>query len=371
MNLLDFAFYTLVVVVLVQAFFFLYVFRKFAFYKLKPQKQPLTPYVSVIICSKNESDNLNKFLPSILQQDYKNFQVVLVNDASSDNTLSVIETFALKYKNIKIVNVEQVEAFWGNKKYPLTLGIKAAEHEILLLTDADCQPLSKYWISEMVANIDAKKSIVLGYGAYLKIKSSFLNKLIRFETLTSAVSYFSFAISGLPYMGVGRNLAYTKSQFFKVNGFIKHMKIKSGDDDLFINDAATSTNTAICFSKNATTVSIPKTTFKSWIKQKRRHISTAKHYKWNHKIILTTLYISIILFWSLAIILLTFWHCPIYVILIILFRMGCLLYIYGTSAKKLNEKDLIPLFPVLEIVLILFQLAIFMSNLIAKPKHWK
>ena len=225
------------------------------------------------------------------------------NDSSKDDTIDIIHHFSKLQNNIKIVDVKSNEAFWGNKKYALTLGIKAAKNDFLLFTDADCKPVSKYWIKEMSANFSNSKSIVLGYGAYSKIKNSILNKLVRFETLLTAVNYFSFAKSGLPYMGVGRNLAYTKKEFFDANGFINHIKVRSGDDDLFINQIATKNNTTICFSKDSFTESTPKTTFKAWFKQKRRHISTAKHYKIKHKALLILLYISNLLFWLFALIL--------------------------------------------------------------------
>jgi hypothetical protein len=371
MIILDIVFYTLIVVVLIQVFFFLYVFGKFAFHNSKQvNTNPKTP-VSVIICAKNEAENLKTFLPTVVQQDYENFEIVLINDGSNDETLEVMERFSLANQNIKIVNVEPVETFWGNKKYPLTLGIKAAKHNILLFTDADCKPVSKYWIKEMVSNFNSKTSIVLGYGGYSKIKNSILNKLIRFETLHTAISYISFAKMGMPYMGVGRNLAYTKTQFFKVNGFMKHMRVRSGDDDLFVNQAATNANTSICISKKSFTTSTPKTSFKTWFRQKRRHVSTATYYKLNHKIILALFYTSSLMFWCLSILLLVFWHFPIYSVALICIRCIALFFIYGLSAKKLNEKDLIFLLPVLEIFLIISQLAIFISNIISKPNHWK
>lgn len=371
MIILDIALYTLIVVVLIQVFFYLHIFGKFAFRKEeKVSKNPKTP-VSVIICAKNEAENLKAFLPSVVGQDYENFEIVLINDGSHDETLEVIKDFSKENQNIKIVNVVPVETFWGNKKYPLTLGIKAAKHNVLLFTDADCKPVSKYWIKEMVSNFNSETSIVLGYGAYSKVKKSLLNKLIRFETLHAAISYLSFAKIGMPYMGVGRNLAYTKTQFFKVNGFMKHMHIRSGDDDLFVNEAATPNNTRICISKDSFTISVPKTSFKSWFKQKRRHVSTAKHYKLNHKIMLALFYISSFTFWALSILLIAFWYFPIYVCILILVRFSVFLFAYGFSAKKLNEKDLIVLSPLLEIFLIVSQLAIFINNIISKPNHWK
>ncbi|MEC3905463.1 glycosyltransferase [Tamlana sp. 2201CG12-4] len=367
---LDIVFYTFVVVVIIQVIFYLFLFSRFAF--LKPKKAiPKNIPVSVIICAKNEASNLKTFLPSVIAQNYPEFEIVLINDASSDDTLDVIQEFSKAYKNIKTVDVKSIEAFWGNKKYALTLGIKAASYDYFLFTDADCKPLSKHWIKEMSAHFDNKKSVVLGYGAYSKIKHSFLNKLIRFETLVTAVNYFSFALAGSPYMGVGRNLAYTKKVFFKANGFINHIKVRSGDDDLFVNQVSTKENTAISISKNSFTISKPKTTFKTWFRQKRRHISTARHYRTTHKILLTSLYVSNLFFWVLPIVLFIYVFNWQIVLGLFLFRIILQSIILGQSAKKLNETDLLVFLPFLEIFLILLQLTIFINNLISKPNHWK
>lgn len=370
MILLDFVFYIFVFVVCIQVIFYIFIFGRFAFLKSKKGNTSNIP-ISVIVCAKNEAENLKKFLPSIISQNYPSFEIILINDASIDKTLKVMESFARKHDNIKIVNVKNIEAFWGNKKYALTLGIKVAKHNHLLFTDADCKPVSEHWISEMCSHFDDTKTIVLGYGAYKRIKKSFLNKLIRFETLMAAIQYFSFAKIGLPYMGVGRNLAYNKSEFFSANGFISHMNVRSGDDDLFINQIANTKNTTICFSKESVTKSIPETTFKDWFNQKRRHISTASYYKLKHKILLTSLYISQLFFWIFSIILLTITFKWQIVLSLFLFRFIIQYIIIGFSTKKIGEKDTLIFLPFLEIFLIITQLTIFINNLISKPNHWK
>ncbi len=370
MTFLDLVFYIFIFVVGIQVIFNFFFFGKFAFLK-SSNKTSNKIGVSVIICAKNEAKNLEIFLPSIISQNYPDFEIVLINDASRDKTQKVMELFASKHDNIKVVNVKNVEAFWGNKKYALTLGIKVAKHDYLLFTDADCKPVSPDWISQMCSCFDESKTIVLGYGAYKKIEKSFLNKLIRFETLQTAITYLSFAKIGIPYMGVGRNLAYKKSEFYKANGFISHIDIRSGDDDLFINQVANYTNTAICFSQESFTESIPETTFKNWILQKRRHISTAKHYKLKHKLLLAILYTSQVFFWVLAfVLLLTLFQWKI-VISLIVFRFFSQYLVVGFSAKKLGEKDSLILLPFLELFLIITQLTIFIKNLISKPNHWK
>lgn len=370
MSFLDCIFYLFIFVVFIQVVFNIFFFGKFTFLKQKQDTQRHLG-VSVIVCAKNEAENLKKFLPSIISQDYPDFEIVLINDASSDKTLKVMEAFASKHHSIKVVNVKNTEAFWGNKKYALTLGIKASKHDFLLFTDADCTPVSTQWISEMSSHFKVNKTIVLGYSPYKKIKKSLLNKLIRFETLLTGIHYFSFAIIGIPYMGVGRNLAYKKSEFFNANGFIGHIKVRSGDDDLFINQVANRANTSICFSKDSFTKSEPETSFKNWFKQKRRHVSTAKYYKLKHKLLLSILYLSQLLFWVLATILLTtLFHWKI-VISLFLIRLTIQYIIIFSSTKKLGDRDILIFIPFLELFLITIQLAIFITNLISKPNHWK
>lgn len=327
--------------------------------------------VSVIICAKNEAENLKQFIPSILNQDYSNFEIILINDASTDNTLEVMENFAIEDKRVNLVNVVNNEAFWGKKKYALTLGIKKAKNNHLLFTDADCAPVSDQWITSMASKFENKKTIVLGYGGYFKQKNSFLNLLIRFETLLTAVQYLSYSNWGIPYMGVGRNLAYSSEEFYNQNGFATHLHIRSGDDDLFVNQAANSKNTAISINRESITRSVPKSTYKDWFIQKRRHSSTASNYKFQHKILLGTFYSSQLLFWCLLVLLLVLQISWPLVIGVLVFRLLLQYIVFWKSAKKLDEMDLVWLFPVLELFLISSQFYIFISNIFSKPTHWK
>jgi len=370
MLILEVFFYTFIAIVCIQIIFYGFIFGRFSAFKQKKSSFKTHP-ISVIICAKNEARNLRETLPHILSQSYPNFEVVLINDNSTDGTLKVMEAFKKTHENIKIVNVKPVEKFWGNKKYALTLGIKAATHNTLLFTDADCKPISKYWISEMSAAFDAEKKLIIGYSPYQKIKGSFLNLVIRFETFMTAVQYFSYAQIGQPYMAVGRNLSYKKELFFEANGYIDHMNVRSGDDDLFVNQVATPKNMAICISKTSFIESIPKKTFTSWLLQKRRHVSTANHYKLKHKLLLGSFYCSQLLFWVLAIVLISnLFHWEIVLALFIL-RLSIQFMTLYTTGKKLNERDLIFYLPILEVFLISFQFFIFINNLISKPSHWK
>lgn len=368
--MLLFIFCLFIVIVAIQFIYYIVVFGKFSFAKPQTATPKRIP-VSVIVCAKNEEENVKTLIPLLAQQDYPQFEIVLIDDASSDNTLEVFEEFEKIYPNIRLVKVENNEAFWGNKKYALTLGIKAAKNEYLLFTDADCVPATKDWITNMSSHFTQEKTIVLGYGAYEKMGGSFLNKIIRFETLLSATQYFSWAKLGKPYMGVGRNLAYKREEFFKVRGFMDHMKIRSGDDDLFINQAAEARNTTVCYMPESFTYSKPKTSFKGWFKQKRRHVSTARHYKMFDQNQLGLFYASQLLFLLLPIVLLAFQFQWIAVLSIIGFRYIFAWTTMGFAAGKLKEKDVMYWFPVIEIILIFTQLNVFITNTFSKPVHWK
>jgi glycosyltransferase involved in cell wall biosynthesis len=363
-------FYFFIAIVIIQVFYYLGIFGKFAFAKPQEITSKKLP-VSVIVCAKNEEENVKKFIPLLAEQDYPDFEIVLIDDASSDETLEVFEQFEQQYPNIRLVKVQNNEAFWGNKKYALTLGIKASKKEYLLFTDADCYPTSKNWITAMTSQFTMNKTIVLGYGGYEKVERSLLNKIIRFETVLTAVQYFSWAKLGLPYMGVGRNLAYKKEEFFNVNGFIEHIQIRSGDDDLFINQAANKNNTTISYTPESFTYSQPKETYREWFTQKRRHISTAEHYKFFDKMQLSLFFISQLFFFILVIVLLAFQFQWIAVLAILATRYTIVWTVIGFSAGKLKENDIKVWFPVVEIMLIFTQINIFITNIFSKPVYWK
>ena len=367
--LLTIFFYTFLFIVGVQLFFYAFLFRKFSFYpRKKTQKSNLS--ISVIIASKNEAINLRENLPIILNQKHPNFEVIVINDASTDLSLEVLNHFQKEHKHLKVINLAPSIAYQGNKKNALSKGIKIASYDYLLFTDADCKPISENWITVMADHFIDKKQIILGYGAYKRIKSSLLNKLIRYETLLTAIQYFSYAKMGIPYMGVGRNLAYKKELFLKNNGFENHKYVKSGDDDLFVNEIACNINTEICFNQESFTISEPKRNFETWFLQKRRHISTATKYKPIHQFLLGLFFISQFLFWSLAIILLIFTFNWQVVTILVVIRIISQYIIVKGSAKKLNETDLVLLTPLLDFLMVFVQISLFFSNIISKPKHW-
>ncbi|MCL2596290.1 MAG: glycosyltransferase [Paludibacter sp.] len=241
------------------------------------------PPVSVIICAKNEEDNLKKFLPLILTQQYADFEVIVIDDGSYDNTSIVLDSLKKIYPNLRSTFVPKETKNISTKKLGISLGIKAAKNELLLLTDADCYPASEFWLAKMVRNFTSKTDIVLGYGAYTE-ENTVLNRMITYDTLFNSLQFLGMAIVRKAYMGVGRNLAYRKSAFFENGGFTPTLHLKSGDDDLFVNRVATRTNTRVEVSPESVTWSEPKHLFKEWLYQKMRHLSVSGSYSFKSKV---------------------------------------------------------------------------------------
>jgi len=354
-----------IVIVVINTGFFLF-YSRFSFTNFKTRPTAKKYPVSLIVCARNEAENLKRHIPAWLSQNYPEFELVLVNDHSADHSLEVMESFAAKDDRIVIVDVKHNENFWGKKKYALTLGIRKARHTRLLLSDADCKPSGPNWLQNMTGQLNQEKQIVLGYGGYLK-KPGLLNALIRFETVITAFQYFSSALLGRPYMGVGRNLSYTSNLFYEHAGFTAHMQIESGDDDLFVNQAATSQNTTVCLTPESFTWSIPKDSWRTWIRQKARHSSTAYLYKPFEKFWLGLYFVSNLAFWLILIIGLTL-NWPLFLALgLTRFLLQYLLLAPGF--KKLEEGQLLWALPLLELFLVLMQLVIFINSF--KTIRWK
>ncbi|MDP3557121.1 MAG: glycosyltransferase [Bacteroidota bacterium] len=325
--------------------------------------------VSLIICAKNEDDNLTEFLPKILTQDYPDFEVIVVNDCSWDNTENVIDEFAKIFPNLKKVSIKEDGYYKHGKKFAVLVGIKATKNNLLVFTDADCYPSSNQWLKEMAMGFAVNKEVVLGYGAYEKQKG-FLNKLIRFDAFMIAVNYLSGAIKGKPYMGVGRNMAYTKELFYAQKGFSKHYHINSGDDDLFVNQAATAQNVNICIDNNAITYSVAKKTFREWRLQKARHLSTAPLYSSSSKTKIGFSYFSQYYFY-ISLIALAFTFKTLLLIPIILLLKMIFQWIFlNKITKKLNENDLLLGSVIYELILLFIYPIFHIAKRFNKPNKW-
>jgi len=324
----------------------------------------LVPF-SVIISARNEARNLIEYLPSILEQDYPTYEIIVIDDDSSDDSVEILNHFKDKYPDLRII--ETKNKMLPGKKYGLHEGIKQAKYEWLVFTDADCYPKSDQWLRKLASKCDEKTEIILGYSPYRK-ENGLLNDFIRYETFMTAVIYGTFTLSGMPYMGVGRNMAYKKSTFLTTVNKEKFEKTASGDDDLAVNAMATSYNTVLQFEEKASVISLPKTTFSDFIKQKTRHLSPSTHYKAGHQWLLGLLAMSQATFYP-VIIFLCFLNFNLAAYIFFL-RMVTMVPFQISLMNKMDAKDLRNKVILLDLLFFLYYWYISFKWLRTKNSSW-
>jgi cellulose synthase/poly-beta-1,6-N-acetylglucosamine synthase-like glycosyltransferase len=341
-----------------------------AFSRKRIAPQPTDVPVSVIVCAHDEEENLKQLIPLLLQQDHPEFEVIIVDDRSNDGTYDYLLHETKVQSRLKMVHVNRTPPHVNGKKYSLTLGIKAAQYEWILLTDADCRPDSPNWIKTMSACFTDTKKFVIGFSPYQK-EGGLLNAFIRFESLLTAIQYVSYSLLGNPYMAVGRNLAYRKSLFLEKKGFNEHINLTGGDDDVFVNQHARGVETVVCIEKEAVVHSIAKRTWGEFFKQKKRHLSVGKLYRFKHRFLLGIFAITWLLTWFLGIPLAIFSPIKYWIIGIFAFRIIFLTITTQISVKHLGQRFEAWLVPVLDFVFSIYYLSTGFVALVSKKVKWK
>lgn len=332
--------------------------------------QDRKPPVSVVICAHDEEENLKTLIPLLLEQNYPTFEVVIVNDRSNDSTFDWLIAETRKDHRLRMVHVNRLPEHVTSKKYALTLGIKSAMYDWILLTDADCRPVSAEWIAGMSTHFQENTKFVLGFSPYKKAPG-LLNLFVRFETLLTAIQYLGFALLRQPYMGVGRNLAYRKSFFLEKKGFVNMLRIVGGDDDLFVNRHATGANTAVSISPATTMVSVPKQMWKAFFIQKIRHLSVGKHYTFRFRLLIGLFMLSWIITWWVGIPLLAFKTMTVAVGALMGARCLLLTIVFYNSTRRLEEKFEVWAVPFLDFLFSIYYISTGLVALLTKKIRWK
>lgn len=359
-------FYALVVITVVQIIYFLS-FSLIPFKRQNSDKNVVKKHsVSVIIYIKNNVQQLIDNLPSILEQKYADFEVLLINHSSFDESLDVIKKFQQTYTNIRVINVENQEAFWDNKKYALTLGIKAATHEHLLFTDIHCKPASRFWIKEMSNQFIYEKSIVIGHKQLIANPYSFKHLLYKFVNTLTTLKLSTFAKTGNAYKAYHENFAYTKQQFFNVKGFINHLKISLGETDLFLKDASNKKNTTVILKPNSFICKNIDSSFSDFFTAQRNQLQLQSHYNLKNNLFLSLFNFTKVLFYTLIIVLCFYnWIWG----LCILASYYIFQYLFlGRAIFRLKEKQILYFLPILDVSYVFFVLFTFISTTVSKPR---
>jgi len=359
------------VCVAIQLLYYLLVFLRLNFVRPFKSGAEFLPPVSVIICAKNEAKNLQQFLKIVLIQQYKQFEVIVVNDQSTDNTIDVLVDYYKRNKNLKIIDIARSATKpYAGKKYALMKGLEAATFDTVVVTDADCRPATTQWLATLAGYYLDQTKIVLGHSPY-ETRPGFLNKLIRYENFITALQYFGFARAGLPYMGVGRNLSYKKDLMKGFKGFDKAKKLLTGDDDLFINAVANGGNTEICVDKAAFMYTQPETTFGAWLNQKKRHLRSGFKYKFIHQLLLFVFALSNFVLYASFFALLSYGHMLKPAVALFLGWLLLRFLITFKIYKKLGSENLRFLSPILDITYTGYLLIIFFLLLLKPKDNWK
>ncbi len=355
---------------IIQLFYWWVIHARLVFFS--PRSSGIRKFpVSIVVCARNEEENLRTNLPGVLEQEYPDYEVIVVNDASTDHTEEVLRELSEKYPHLRTSRIKDNIHIRQGKKLALTVGLKAARYEWVLLTDADCRPAGKKWLYTMQRNFSRECDIVLGYGAY-RGTGGLLNLVIRYEAFFTALQYFGSALTGIPYMGVGRNLAYRREVFFRNKGFASHYELASGDDDLFINEVARGSATRIEIRPESHTLSVPLKSWKAWYYQKKRHLTTGPRYRFSTKFLLGLEILSRLLFYLSFIVLLVREIMMPYVLGVFLVRLLSTMLVTKLGMSRLKERYLLLISPLMDFVLPGVHVWMVLSNYVARKRaRWK
>ena len=360
-------------VVLVQLFYYFYILGSFSFAKNKQNPPALNTKISVLCCFKNNLEDAKKLIPLLLNQKNVAFELVIIDNNSTDDDASItfFEQIEKENTNVKLVKVENNEAFWGNKKYALTLGIKAASNEKMAFIKPNYEPASENWLAILNNSITPEKQIILGYTAIKKKKNNLKNKIIRFENLLYHMQMFGYVQRKKPTFAANTNLAYTKKNYFDNQGFMNHMKIRLGEADLFVNEAGTKTNTTYTIDAEARVIRKNYKKYSTWLNDIRKRNYTTRFYNKTDQFTLNLFLINKVLFYTLLTVLLILQQNLIITCAAALLSIIVSGITIGYSTNKLKEKDLLYWFPFLEIIIVFITLKIKLKNAFIDQDYWK
>lgn len=363
---------------LIQLGFYIFRFSRLGAYKPKVleanNNEDGLPDLSVVICCRNERQKIEELLNLLSLQTYKHKEIIVVDDRSGDEVYDYLLDKSLNNDfRLKLVRVNYTPDHIDHKKFALTMGIKAASSQWIVLTDADCLPKDTRWLESYASLIlnQPRADIILGYCGYAKTEISALNTISRFDAFFTAVQYISAAISGKTYMGVGRNMAYKKSLFIDNNGFAEHYSITGGDDDLFINRLAGKSHVSVLLNNESFVITEPKDTFRKYIKQKIRHLHVGKYYKFRDKVSHSLFVFSLAGFYFTFIWLLFWWPLTFLVAGTFVIRTLIQTFILIKAGRRLQEDFSWWQLILLDVYLLLHYIFIGIPALIIKKIEWK
>ena len=366
------------VALLLQLVYIWVVFGKTAFYKKREKSGNGTEPVSGGVCSRDSLHYLTELIPAILKQDYPDFEIVIVNNCSTDETQMYLDDLERNEPRVKIVQLRQQLNFFHGKKFPLSMGIKSAQNDLLVFTDPECIPDGDGWLRSMMENYEKGTEIAIGY-CYRKPKKGLADKVMRFIELIDGLNYMSFALMGRPYTADGKCLSYRKTLFYKAKGFTSHYTVSAGDDSLFVNDNAKKGNTAVVIDPDNAIAAEP-VNFRTWFLQKSYKCSAIPHYGFMTKLLLSVYPLTQVLFYASFIALLCLkpafevaalpvLYIPVLAVFFLL-RFVSQTIVLQKASKQLKVQRLLPWFFFGDIAYLLLNPLIVFLGSVGKGSKW-
>lgn len=356
------------VALLVVLLYHLFFFARVAFKQEELEPDRVKP-VTVVICARDEALHLERLIPLLLNQDHEQFEVLVVNDRSTDQSADILRWMEMDNENLRVVSIPPNSRGEAGKKMALWIGMREAKYPHVVVTDADCTPASRDWLALMAAGMPDGKSIVVANSPYER-GSGITNILERYDGAMKALQFLGFAKAGIPYMGVGRNLGYQRDLFLQSKDKVKGWQNMSGDDDLFVNAVASAQNTTALMDPDSFMFTRATTDLRTWWRRKRRHYTTAVHYRFLHQFLLLLLPLARTTFW-VSMVFLALQQNWIGVATGAIAFLVFFLPIQIKGLQKTGAADLAWMALPLEWLFLILDPFIYLSTLIVKPRQWK
>jgi len=324
------------------------------------------PPVSVIICARDQADVLFTNLPAFFDQNYPEFQIIVVNDASSDDTEHILQQYE-DHENFYHTFVPKGVRSISARKMAMTIGIKAARYDYVLFTDASAIPRGTNWIASMMRHFDTGGAVVFGYTSY-KEKKGISKRFVAYDNLFSAIQFMGFALRGKPFKACSANMAFRKELFFKNKGFSSHLFLQSGDDDLLISEMADKYNSRIDFDPDSQLIIDKDDVSYQWKEQTISHFSTSNRYKLSVRLLLflesftRSLFYAVILYLLIVCLLEASYSWLLLTAVLFLIRYIVQLLVINKSAVQLSEPQFYISLPIVDFILPLIKLLIRLFN---------
>ena len=338
--------------------------------------------ISIVIATRNEHDQLRQNLPFFLDQNHPNFEVVVVIDDSDKDLVYIISEFEKLYSNLKVVSFEWSTNFFVSRKFAESVGIKSATHDRILLSHISTRPASPEWVSQMSKTLSNNKKIVIGYHT-LASKISLLNAFIRFDTFFYTLRYLRATLSGHPFTASSKNLAFDRSLFYEAKGVAKFYNVNTGDEDMFVNKASTSTNTTIEINPNAFIKGQEIVSFSEWFAKKVRHRVLIREFKTFNRLGFAIHDLFLVLFYMISFVILgcfflsktTVFVVPVELLMIsggiILLKLIVQWAVFKQIMGRFKERGFLLLIPVFDFMNLLILPVLLFTGLFTKRITWR